>query len=81
MNHINFLYLKSTDTLVSDVQPDGVGHQLGRSLPVQDVVDQQSDGRDHGARHLEAQSLFVVNAGDEILTAEIHHLPFGEHLR
>lgn len=73
-------YLESVDTLVFDVQPDGVGHQLRRPLSVQDIVDQQSDGRDHGGRHHEAQSLFVIGGGDKPLTAVIHHLPFREHL-
>lgn len=75
------MYLQSVDTLVSDVQPDGVGHQLGRALSVQDVVDQQSDGRDHGGLHQEAQSLSVIGTGDELLTAKLYHLPFREHLR
>lgn len=75
------LYLEPADASVFDVQPHGVGHQLGRPLSEQDVVDQQPDGRHHGGRHLKAQALFAVSVGEKFLAAEIHHLPFRDHLR
>lgn len=75
------LYLEPADASVFDGQPHGVGHQLGCPLSKQDVVDQHPDGRHHGGRHLKAQAMFVVSVGENLLAAEIHHLPFRDHLR
>lgn len=74
-------HLEAVDTLVFDVHPDGVRHQLRRSFSVQDVVDQQPDGRHHGGRHQEVQVLSSINAGGKVLTLKKHHLPFRQHLR
>lgn len=71
IKHSILLYLESADTLVSDVQPDRVGPQLGRPLSVQDVVDQQSsEGQSKSSP--QSSELFVIGAEDERLTVEIH---------
>lgn len=75
------LHLESVDTLVLDIYPDRVGHQLRGPLPMQNVKYQQSDGWHHGWCYHEVQTASAIETLDKVHTFVKHHLPFGEDLR